>query len=223
MAEHVAILGGTGALGYGLALRLGGAGVQVTIGSREEGRARAAAERAAATVPHGRFDGALNEHAAAGAGTIVVLTVPFASHAATLRAIAPALREGQIVLDATVPLAPAVGGRPTHLLGVWHGSAAQQTRALVPAHAGVVSALHTISAADLEELDRDLGQDTLVCGDVRAEKATVMELLGLLPGLRAIDAGRLETSRITESLTPLLIGLNIRNRTHTGIRITGLD
>ncbi|MDO8187678.1 NADPH-dependent F420 reductase [Conexibacter sp. JD483] len=223
MEAHVTILGGTGALGYGLALRLGSAGVQVTIGSRDETRARAAAERAAAAVPHGRFDGARNEEAAAGPGTIVALTVPFASHAATLRAVAPALREGQVVLDATVPLAPAVGGRPTHLLGVWHGSAAQQARALLPAHVGVVSGLHTISAVDLEQLDRDVDQDTLVCGDVREQKAVVIELLGRVSGLRAIDAGRLETSRITESLTPLLIGLNIRNRTHTGIRITGLS
>ncbi|MBB4661385.1 NADPH-dependent F420 reductase [Conexibacter arvalis] len=223
MAEKVAILGGTGALGYGLALRLGSVGVPVTIGSRDEARARAAAERAAASCPDGRFDGTRNEDAVAAAGTIVVLTVPFASQAATLRSIAPALREGQIVLDATVPLAPAVGGRPTHVLGVWHGSAAQQARALLPAHVGVVSGLHTISAADLERLDRALDQDTLVCGDDRAQKAAVIELLSLVPGLRAIDGGKLEASRIAESLTPLLIGLNIRNRTHTGIRITGLD
>lgn len=220
--ETVAILGGTGALGYALALRLGAAGVAVALGSRDPERAREAAARAAATVPGGRFAGEGNAEAAAAADRIVVVAVPFASQAATLRAVAPSLRAGQIVLDATVPLAPAVGGRPTQLLGVWHGSAAQQARAFVPAEVGVVSGLHTLSATTLEHLGEPLEQDTLLCGDDRGDKAAVTALLSRIDGLRVLDAGRLEASRLVEGLTPLLIGINIRNKVHAGLRVTGL-
>jgi NADPH-dependent F420 reductase len=219
----VAVLGGTGQLGFGLAVRLGKAGVPVVIGSRDAGRAQDAAQRAAGIVPSGEFTGADNAEATANAGQIVVLAVPFASQASTLKGLADSLRADQILLDATVPLGPAVGGKPTQLIGVWQGSAAQQAQSLVPEGVRVVSGLHTLSATLLEDLDHDLDQDTLICGDRKADKAVVTELLAKIEGLRVIDAGRLEQSRIVEGLTPLIIGINIRNKAHAGIRITGLS
>lgn len=222
MSGPVAILGGTGQLGYGLALRLAKARVPVVIGSRDAGRAEEAAQRILATLPDTDARGLANAEAAAAAERVVVLAVPFASQAATLKGLGEALREDQILLDATVPLAPAVGGKPTQLLGVWQGSAAQQAQSLVPKGVRVVSGLHTLAADLLTDLEHPLEQDTLVCGDRKADKQVVMELLNRIDGLRAVDGGRLEHSRIAESLTAMLIGVNIRHKTHAGFRITGL-
>lgn len=223
MSEKIAILGGTGKLGYALALRLGDAGHSVIIGSRDEARARAAAARAGAVVPNRRFRGENNVAAATLADRLVIVAVPFASQLSTLKQIAAHLRDHHIILDATVPLGPAVGGKATHLLGVWSGSAAQQARSAVPENIGVVSGLHTLSADLLAELDTPIDQDTLLCGDRLGDKDVVREILGAVKGLRVVDAGPLDVSRLVEGFTPVLIGLNIRNRAHTGIRVLGLQ
>ncbi|HEX7300859.1 MAG TPA: NADPH-dependent F420 reductase [Solirubrobacteraceae bacterium] len=217
----IAIVGATGALGFGLALRLGQAGAEVIVGSRDEERARAAAARATTVAATGSFRGAANPDAV-GQSEIVVLAVPFASHAATIKGLAEALRPGQLVIDATVPLAPAIGGRPTRLVGVWQGSAAEQTRELLPDEVPVVAAFHTISAAMLEQLDVGLDEDVLICGDRRDDRRRAAELIARVKGLRPVDAGPLEAARIVESLTALLIGVNRRYGTHAGVRITGL-
>jgi NADPH-dependent F420 reductase len=219
--EPVTIVGATGNLGFGLALRLGRAGVPVTIGSRDAGRAQDAAARAAARVPDGTFAGAANADAVAG-GATVILSVPFASQAETLKGLKEAFSEGQLLIDATVPLAVATGGRPSRMLGVWQGSAAQQAAELVPDGVRVVSAFHTVAAATLEDLDHELDEDVLVCGDRKADKRRAAELVELIPGLRAVDAGRLEMSRIAESITALLIGVNGRYKTHAGLKLTAL-
>src|SRR5205807_129461 len=198
----VCIVGGTGALGFGLALRLGKAGVPIVIGSRDPGRAAEAATRARALVPDGEFSGLQNEHAVTGV-ELVVLSVPFRSQSETLGNLRPALAPGQLMLDATVPLAAAIGGKATRTLGVWQGSDAQQTKEMVPDGVGVVSSLHTVSAALLTDLDHELDEDVLVCGDSKEEKARVTELVQLVPGLRAVDCGPLEMARIVEQLTPL--------------------
>lgn len=151
----VAILGATGDLGFGLALRLSRHGTPVIIGSRSAERAAAAAERASERVPEAPVEGLTNQEAVARA-EVVVLSVPFASHAETLKGLEAHCRGGQILVDATVPLATALGGRPTATIGVWHGSAAQQARTLVPEGVRIVSALHTVSAATLTDLDHDL-------------------------------------------------------------------
>jgi NADPH-dependent F420 reductase len=221
MPSPVTIVGATGDLGYGLALRLAKAGTPVVIGSRDAGRAAEAAARVAAAVPGAQASGAANPEAVAGA-EIVVLSVPFASQASTLKAIKDALQPGQLLLDVTVPLAAAVGGRPTRVLSVWQGSAAQQAQELVPAGVTVVSALHTVAAAHLAELDYAFDEDVLVCGDEQDAKRRVAELIGRIPGLRPVDAGKLEMARITEQLTALTIGINIRHKATAGIRITGL-
>lgn len=221
--ETVAILGGTGNLGFGLAVRLAKAGVPIVIGSRDAGRAQEAAERALVLVPGADVRGDENAAATAAAGRIVAIAVPFASSASTVKSVTDSLREDHVVLDVTVPIAPAIGGKPTQLIGVWQGSAAQQTQSLVPKGVRVVSALHTISGASLEDLDAELNQDTLVCGDRRADKEPVIELINKIgSGLRPVDAGRLEMSRIVEGLTPLLIGINIRYQTHSGVKVTGV-
>ncbi len=217
----VSILGATGDLGFGLALRLLRQGVPVVIGSRSAERAAAAAERARASVPDAKVQGLTNDQAIERA-EVIVLSVPFASHADTLKGLASSFREGQILVDATVPLATALGGRPTATIGVWHGSAAQQAKALVPEGVRVVSALHTVSAATLTDLEHDLQEDVLVCGDRREDKRRVAEIVERVPGLRCIDCGRLELSRFTEQLTPLLISINGRYKTHAGIHIVGI-
>ncbi len=221
MTETVSMLGGTGNLGFGLAVRLGVAGYTVCLGSRESERARCAAARASEIVGRGTFVGCLNDEAVARADRLVVVAVPFASHVSILKDVADRWRSGHVLLDTTVPLATAVGGRPTHLVEPWHGSAAAQARATIGAEVAIASGLHTISAAALRDLDRPLGQDTLICGE-RVAKDVVTDVLERIDGLRVVDAGSLEMSRLLEGLTPVLIGINIRNKTHAGIQVTRL-
>ena len=152
----------------------------------------------------------------------MILSVPFRSHQETVAHIAEGMRPGQLLIDATVPLAASVGGRPTRMLGVWQGSAAQQAAELVPDGVAVVAALHTVSAATLGDLGRPLGEDVLIVGDKRADKARAAALIGRIDGLRCVDAGRLEMARIAESLTALLIAVNGRYKAHAGISLTGL-
>jgi NADPH-dependent F420 reductase len=152
----------------------------------------------------------------------VILSVPFRNQAETLANLREALHPGQLVIDATVPLAAAVAGKATRMLGVWQGSAAQQTAELVPDGVRVVSALHTVSAASLTDLEHPLSQDVLVCGDSRADKRDAAMLIERIEGLRCVDCGRLEMSRTTEALTALLIAVNGRYKIHSGIQFTDL-
>jgi NADPH-dependent F420 reductase len=220
-AEPVTIIGATGALGHGLALRFARAGIPVVCGSRSAERAEQAVAKLRARVPEGAFEPAENPQAAQ-AAEVILLCVPFRNQSENLNNLRDVLREGQLLIDATVPLAAAVGGKATRVLGVPQGSAAQQAAEMVPDGVRVVSALHTISAATLSDLDRPLDEDVLICGDRKADKRQAAELIGAIPGLRCVDAGRLEMSRIVESLTALLISVNARHKTHAGIRITGL-
>jgi 8-hydroxy-5-deazaflavin:NADPH oxidoreductase len=217
----VCIVGGTGALGFGLALRLGRAGVPIVIGSRDGERAVEAAGRAVEQVPQGSFSGLQNAQAVLEA-EIVVLSVPFRSQSETLTNLKGALREGQLVIDATVPLAAAVSGKATRTLGVWQGSAAQQAQEMTPDGVRVVSAFHTVSAALLTDLEHELDEDVLMCGDRREDKQRVAELVKHISGLRPVDCGPLEMARIVEPLTALIISINVRNKVRAGIKITGL-
>jgi hypothetical protein len=221
LSEGVSIIGGTGALGFGLAVRLGAAGVPVTIGSRDAGRAEEAAARAREKVPAGTFEGRVNNQAAA-ASDLVLLCVPLRNQAENLLNLRDALREGQILVDATVPLAAPLGGKATRTIGIWQGSCAQQAQEMVPDGVRVVSALHTVAAPVLQDLDARFEEDVLVCGAKRDDKRRVAALIERIEGLRCVDAGPLEMARLVEPLTALLIGINGRYRTHAGIRITGL-
>jgi 8-hydroxy-5-deazaflavin:NADPH oxidoreductase len=221
LSERVAIIGATGALGFALTLRWGRAGVPVVVGSRDAGRAAEAVERAREALPDAQLEGYENAEAATKAD-IVVLTVPFRSQSETLTNLKAVLAPHQIVVDATVPLAAAISGRATRMLGVWQGSAAQQAQEMVPDGVRVVSALHTVSAATCANLGHALDEDVLVCGNHREDKERVIGLIDRIDGLRSIDAGRLEMARIAESLTALLISINVRHKTHAGIKITGV-
>lgn len=220
-ADPVPIVGGTGALGFGLALRLVRAGVPVVIGSRDAGRAEEAAARVREQLPGASAEGLENPEAAT-RGEIVFLTVPFRAQSENLTNLKPALRAGQILVDATVPLAAAVSGKATRLLGVPQGSAAEQAQEMLPDGVEVVSALHTVGAAALADLDTELGEDVLVAGDRGEPKRRVAELIALIDGLRPVNAGRLEVARLIEGITPLLISINSRYKVHAGIRLTDL-
>lgn len=221
--SSVTIIGGTGEEGFGLALRWAAAGIDVVIGSRQAARAEAAASHLRARLSSASVRGMENSEAAA-ASEVVVVTVPFAGQAGIYKTIAPHLRAESIVVDCTVPLAAAVGGKASQTLGVWQGSAAQQAHSLLEKGKGVVcSGFHTLSASMLENLDETLEGDVLVCGSKREAKARVRELVERIPRLRYVDAGPLDNARIIEPLTALLIGINRRYGIKgAGIRITGL-
>jgi len=220
MSETIAILGGAGDLGQGLALHWAKAGQSVVLGSREEKKAQDAAARIKAAIPDADVAGLENAQAAA-QGTIVILAVPFSAQAGIIKSIRPSLKNA-VVVDACVPLAAVIGGRPTRMLGVWEGSAAQAARDLLPG-VTVISAFHNISAEVLQDLAATPDCDVLICGDDAAAKERLSTLVKLIPGLRPLDAGPLEMSRVVEGITALLISLNRRYKVrHSAIRITGV-
>ncbi len=221
MSDVIPIIGGTGALGYGLAVRWAREGADVVIGSRSAERAIEAAGRVRDTVPGANVEGLPNDEAAR-RGTIVFVCVPFRAQSETYNNLRDVLEDGQLVVDCTSPVAAAVSGRATRSLGVWQGSAGQQAQEMVPDGVTVVSGLHSVSAPLLADLESDLDEDVLICGDRRADKARVAALVERISGLRAVNAGALETARIVEQLTPLLISVNVRYKARAGIRITGL-
>ena len=120
-----------------------------------------------------------------------------------------------------MPTAAAVSGKASRTLGVWQGSAAQQAQEMVPDGVTVISALHTVSATALAG-DDALHEDVLVCGERKADKARVAGLIEEIEGLRAVNAGALEMARIVETLTPMLISINVRYKSHAGIKVTDL-
>jgi 8-hydroxy-5-deazaflavin:NADPH oxidoreductase len=217
----IAVIGGTGPAGMGLALRWARAGETVIIGSRNEERAQqtaAAIQRRAG--PEAIVSGMENA-AACAAADILMLTVPFEGQATLLKELKPAMTAGSILIDATVPLAASVGGRASRTLGVWQGSAAQQAAELVPKEVSVVAAFHNVSA-DILNGDAPLDCDVIVCSNDADASQLTRELAAKIPGVRALDGGPLQNARIVEQITALLIGMNIRYKGHAGIRITGL-
>ena len=221
MSRPIAVLGGTGPEGFGLALRWARAGEAVIIGSRNLQRAQDAAAKIKATVGATAKVSGEENSAACAESDLLVLTIPFEGHAALLKQIKPAIQPGSILIDATVPLAASVGGRASRTLGVWQGSAAQQAAELVPKGVAVVAAFQNTSAEVLNG-DMPVECDVIVCSDNPDAAKVARELAAKIPGVRAIDGGRLENARILEQITALLIGMNIRHKGHSGIRITGL-
>ena len=219
--DRVAVIGGTGAEGFGLACRWAAAGIEVVIGSRAQERATEAAARITATVAEARAEGLANADAAA-AADVVAVVVPFAGQAAIYKSIAGHLGPEAVVVDCTAPLAAAVGGRAARVLGIWEGSAAQQAAALLPEGVSLGAAFHSLAASSLGKLDTDLEGDVLACGP-KAAKPVLKELAEAIPKLRYVDAGPLENARLVEPLTALLIGINRRYKLEgAGIKITGL-
>ncbi|HEY3246960.1 MAG TPA: NADPH-dependent F420 reductase [bacterium] len=208
----IAVIGGTGALGTAFAKRLASAGYDVLIGSRDAGKAAAAAGK----LDRARVRGLRNDDAASAAETIL-LTIPYAAHRATVVALA-GTAAGKVVIDPTVPL---LGVRPVQIAPVEEGSAAERTQAMLP-QARVVSAFHTISAGALAGDARIVPGDVLLCGDDAEARTTVAAMIGAI-GLVPVDAGALAWSQTLEHLGALMIELNRRyKRHHAGVRITGL-
>jgi len=222
MSRPIAVLGGTGPEGFGLALRWAQAGEIVIIGSRDLKRAEEGAFKIQEKVGSNARVSAKENIEACAVADLLVLTIPFEAHATLLKQLKPAIRPGSIVIDSTVPLAASVGGRPTRTLGVWQGSAAQETAELVPKGVSVVAAFQNLSATLLNE-DGPLDCDVIVCSDDASAIQIVRPLAAKIPGVRAIDGGKLENARILEHITALLVGLNIRHKGDSGIRVTGLS
>lgn len=219
--EIIAVIGGTGAEGGGLALRFAKAGRTVRIGSRTAEKAQEAARRIAESSA-GAVTGHANPEAAAGAG-IIIVTVPLAAQVEILKSIRGSVTAGAILVDATVPLEVAIGGRVSRTLSLWDGSAAQQAARLAPEGVHVVAGFHALSAEALAHLNYALDCDALICGDDAEAKARVRDLAALIPGVRAIDAGPLDNARLLESAAALLISLNLRLKVKSsGMRITGI-
>ncbi len=218
----IAILGGTGDQGFGLALRFAKAGRKVLIGSRQADRAVKAAEEIRALVPTADVAGFDNPTATTQA-EIVVLSLPFEHMATTIKGLKESLKPGQIFLSMVVPLASSIGGAASQMLQVWQGSAAELAESLLPKDVSVVSAFQNVSATHLRDLEHEVDADVIVSGGKDA-RAVVMELCKLVPGVRAIDGGPLSNARIVESLTALMIGINIRYKVPEGVglRFTGL-
>ncbi len=222
-AVDVAVIGGTGAEGFGLVLRLARAGHHVVIGSRSEEKGAGLAEKARQVLGGGIVEGTSNEKAAA-ASEVVFVTVPYAGQADIYRAIAPHIPAGRIVADATSPLATAVGRPAWQVVRPWEGSAAEQARALLGKDVRLVAALHTIAAEALQDLERPIDSDVFVCGADAEAKAAVGGLIEEIPNLRWVDAGPLSMARVIEPLTALLISVNRAYGIEgAGFRVTGRE
>ena len=217
------MIGGTGDQGFGLVLRWAKAGEKVIIGSRQQQKAEDAAKKAREILGADAPVTGMENPKAAAAADIIVMSVPFAAHVDMVKSVAESVTPDDVFVDVVVPLSTAVGGGASTALGVWEGSAAQQSVRLLPPHTKVASAFHNVVAESLQNLKRDVDCDVIVCGDSRETREVVMKLAERIPGVRAVDGGRLENSRIVEQMTALLIGINIRYKvSEAGIRITGL-
>jgi NADPH-dependent F420 reductase len=217
----IAVIGGTGPAGMGLALRWAHAGETVIIGSRDAQRAQQAAENIKQKAGGEARVSGMENAAACAASNLLVLTVPFEGQATLLKQLKPSIRPGSILIDATVALAASVGGRASRTLTVWQGSSAQQAAELVPKGVSVVAAFHNLSA-ELLNGNESIDCDVIVCSDDPDALQVTRKLAAKIPGVRAIDGGKLENARALEQITALLIGINIRHKGHGGIRITGL-
>ena len=220
----IAIIGGTGDQGLGLALRFAQSGEHVLVGSRDIKKAKNAViliKNMLNKKDLSNVSAMTNEEATTNAD-IIILTVPLQAQMITLKSIKDHI-QGKIFVDATVPLEGCIGGKPTRFVDLWEGSAAERSAAFLGKEARVVSAFSNISAASLTNINHNVECDCLISGDDPEANKPVMELAEKIPGVRAIECGPLENARIVEKITPLLINLNIRNRIKlAGIRITGL-
>lgn len=220
----VAIIGGTGAQGLNIAKRLAIAGEEIIVGSRTEEKALTKVEEVKELLSDYDINicGMANEDAAK-EGELLILTVPLAAQKPTLNSIKEFV-DDKILIDATVPLETAIGGSPARFVDLMEGSAAERTaKILKKTSVKVVSAFNNISNSHLENIPEPIDCDCLISGDDNDAKKTVTELIEQIPGVRCIDCGKLEKARMVEKITPLLIGLNIKYKSHYGgLRITGI-
>jgi NADPH-dependent F420 reductase len=217
------VIGGTGDQGFGLALRFAKSGENVIIGSRQQQKGEDSARKAREILGSKVAVTGMENAKAAAAADIIIMSVPFAAHIDMIKSIVDSVMPDDVFVDIAVPLSTAIGGGASTALGVWEGSAAQQAARLLPPHTKLASAFHNVVAESLQDLSRNIDSDVIVCSDSQEVRKIVMGLAEKIPGIKAIDGGRLENSRIVEQITALLIGINIRYKvTNAGIRITGL-
>jgi NADPH-dependent F420 reductase len=223
--NKVAIIGGTGPQGKGLALRLAQAGVSVVLGSRDPAKAQEAALQLVSTLAEldcqADITGMSMEDATNAADSLVILSVPYAGHDATLTKLAPLL-VGKVLVDIVVPLAP---GNPKAVVMPEAGSVTESAQLLLGDAIPVVGALHNVSAITLNDLSHSINCDILVCGNDLNAKKQVMALIEKM-GTKAYNAGLAESARCIEALTPILIRLNISKDvpfSHAGVRICPPD
>lgn len=218
----IAVIGGTGGQGLGIATRFVQAGEDVTIGSRTVDKAEAAVVKVKELLGDVKNVRAAANPDAAKWADVLVLTVPLAAQKDTLVSIKEGAG-GKPLLDATGPLASCIGGSATKYIDLPEGSAAQRSQAILP-DARVICAFNNISQTWFMQLDESIDCDCLICGDDKDAKALVTPLIEEIPGVKVVDCGALERACIIEKITPLLIGLNIRNKCQFGgIRVTGLQ
>ena len=215
----IAIIGGTGPQGQGLALRFARAGVSVALGSRDAKRAAEISQELTAKLPKGSavIVGLGNSDAVAAADEFVILAVPWSAHNATLETIKAGL-DGKILVDIVVPLAE---GDPKKVDMPPEGSATEAAQALLGPDVPVIGALHNVAAMTLNKLDAKINCDVLVCGNSLAARKKVIELIGMLE-VNAYNVGDAQSARCVEALTPILIRLNISKAvpfTHAGLKI----
>jgi len=194
------------------------------IGSRLQQKAEDAAKRAREILGGNVAVNGMENSKAAAAADIIIMSVPFAAHVDMIKSVVGSITPEDIFVDVVVPLSTAVGSSASTALGVWEGSAAQQAARLLPPHTRVASAFHNVVAEALQDLNREIDCDVIVCSDSQDTRKIVMELVNKVSGVRSIDGGRLENSRVVEQITALLIGINIRYKVKdAGIRITGIN
>lgn len=213
----VAILGGTGHQGGGLAQRFAGTGVQVTVGTRDPNRARqevASWSSAPQSIEVRDNADAVRRH------DLIVLAVPFPAVDTLLAELHPHFREGSTLIDVTVPL--AFSKARLEMLSVAEGSAAEHVRARLPRRVKLAIAFKTIPALLLGDVMRPLDCDEFVCGDSDEARAAAMTLVKLLPGLRPIDVGPISRARFIEQLTAMAVAINRRHKLHDArFRVVG--
>lgn len=214
---RIAIIGGTGDEGMGLAMRFAKSGHLVYIGSRSEERAAEAVAKVKEKVPEGDIFGGMNREGAEKAD-YVFITVPSDAHRDTLIDLAEAIGE-KILVDVVVPMVFDKEG-PRAIL-VDEGSAAEEAQALVP-KAKVISGLHHLDGKELQKVDKPMQGDVVVVGDHKTAKRKVMELVEEIQYVRALDGGPLSNSRYLEEWTVQLIHINKIYKSHAGIRVTGI-
>lgn len=220
----VSIIGGTGPQGLGIGERLAIAGVDVIIGSRKEEKALDIVKQAKEDLADYDLSmvGMANEDAAR-EGDVLIITVPLAAQKPTVEGIKEFCTD-KIVMDATVPLETAIGGKPFRFVDLMEGSAAERTASILEGTgAKVICAFCNISNSHLSNIPEEIDCDCLIAGDDADAKAQAAEIIDKIPGIKTIDCGILEKARIIEKITPLLIGLNIKYKSHYGgLRITGI-
>ncbi|MDA1188407.1 MAG: NADPH-dependent F420 reductase [Chloroflexi bacterium] len=216
MIETIGILGGTGPEGRGLAVRFALAGIKVVIGSRDASRADEAVAKIADKVPAGMVFGAVNADAAR--AEVVIIAVPYAAQADTLKALKPSL-DGKVIINVVAPMDFADGKATA--VSVPEGSAARQAQQLLP-DSRMVGAFHNLSARDLLDPQRTVESDVVVCSDDEVAQKQVMNLAELIPGVRAVNGGGLDNSRYVEELTTLLLNINRIYKAHATIKLVGI-